>query len=76
MRADVVDIEHRADACVAVGVQPRGNGGIDLRDQMIFAPERAARHRDLRQVNEILQKLRGRLLTTELYDGIITMCYI
>ena len=29
-----------------------------------------------RDVNEIFQNLRGHLLTTELYDDTITICYI
>ena len=42
VRADVIDVEHRAVAFIAVIRDPRGDGRVDLADPFIRAAERAA----------------------------------
>ena len=42
VRADVIDVEHRAVAFIAVVRDPRGDGRVDLADPFIRAAERAA----------------------------------
>lgn len=49
VRTDMVNVEHRVNAFISVGIHPLSNSSIDFRNQVIATFECAACHCDLRQ---------------------------